>query len=105
MIVSTTTHCWGLATGWIIYSCYFELNPRLNSFLSHKIWKPLSELTLSIYLVNPIVMMAYTVRQPKIDFGIFDFVKNFVVICIASTLFEKFIRKNIHELGMRFIKK
>ena len=47
---------WGIGLALIVFACHNGYGFVVNSFLSMKIWVPLSRLTFTAYLVHPIVL-------------------------------------------------
>jgi len=45
---------WALCWSVITFACYYGYIRWINSFLSHRIWTPLSRLTYGMYLVHPV---------------------------------------------------
>ncbi|XP_062589908.1 nose resistant to fluoxetine protein 6-like [Saccostrea cucullata] len=59
--LSTTT--WGLGVAWIIFACSIGYGGFINTFLSARLWSPLSRLTYCAYLVHPVIMFVYLLSQ------------------------------------------
>ncbi|XP_055380628.1 uncharacterized protein LOC129611475 [Condylostylus longicornis] len=55
--VSVGHTAWGLGLVWITLSCYWDLSPSINKFLSYELFLPLSRLTYCTYLIHPTIMM------------------------------------------------
>ncbi|XP_062589905.1 nose resistant to fluoxetine protein 6-like [Saccostrea cucullata] len=56
--LSKTT--WSLGLAWIIFACSIGYGGFINTFLSARLWSPLSRLTYCAYLVHPVIMFVYT---------------------------------------------
>ncbi|XP_060603088.1 nose resistant to fluoxetine protein 6-like [Ruditapes philippinarum] len=50
---------WGLGVGWVVYACATGYGGIINSFLSWKLFIPLSRLTYISYLIHPVIMEIY----------------------------------------------
>ncbi|XP_062596125.1 O-acyltransferase like protein-like isoform X2 [Saccostrea cucullata] len=59
--LSTTT--WGLGVAWIIFACSIGYGGFINTFLSARLWSPLSRLTYCAYLVHPVIIHVYIMSQ------------------------------------------
>ena len=57
---------WGAALSWLIYCCHKGYGGPVNSFLSWKIWVPLSRLTYVVYLTHQWLLLLFgaTSRTP-----------------------------------------
>ncbi|XP_034937796.1 nose resistant to fluoxetine protein 6-like [Chelonus insularis] len=53
--VACSRTVWAIGIAWILVACSTNHAGIVNSFLSFKFWIPISRLTLSAYLLNPIV--------------------------------------------------
>ncbi len=63
----TFSRCsWGIGLAFVVFACNSGHGGTLNSFLSMRIWVPLSRLTFSTFLVHPIVLTVIfdTLRVP-----------------------------------------
>ena len=49
---------WGVGLALLVFACHNGYGGLINTFLSLKIWTPLSRMTLNAYLVHPVVIMA-----------------------------------------------
>ena len=47
---------WAVALGMIVFACHNGYGWFINSFLSMKIWTPLSRMTFNAYLLHPVVL-------------------------------------------------
>uniref|UniRef100_T1JPE3 Acyltransferase 3 domain-containing protein n=1 Tax=Strigamia maritima TaxID=126957 RepID=T1JPE3_STRMM len=50
---------WSLALSWMIYACCNGFGGFVNRFLSLLVWKPLSRLTYSAYLIHMLIIHLY----------------------------------------------
>ncbi|KAK5638733.1 hypothetical protein RI129_013028 [Pyrocoelia pectoralis] len=73
--LTIATPTFSICIGWIIYCCHTGNGGVINSFLSHSVFKVLSNFTYTIYLVHyPVIM--YTNKRIRVgnfedNFGIF----------------------------------
>lgn len=100
---------WSMALCYVIFACVHNSTSFVNRFLSHPIWQPISRLSFSIYLVQPIVLvtsLASIKTSPYFNEILFlrDFIGNcvisIVVATFASLAFESPI-VNIEKLVFR----
>ncbi|XP_061170043.1 nose resistant to fluoxetine protein 6-like [Saccostrea echinata] len=54
---------WGLGLAWIIFICDVGYGGFVNTFLSARLWSPLTRLTYCAYLVSPIIIIVYHLSQ------------------------------------------
>lgn len=54
---------WAIAVGWVIYACVTGYGGFVNRLLCWKVFIPLSRLTYCAYLVHPVVIFTYFLRQ------------------------------------------
>ncbi|KAI1292044.1 Nose resistant to fluoxetine protein 6 [Halotydeus destructor] len=94
---STSRTLWATTLAWVTYACLAGRGGVINSFLSWKVWVPLSRLTYSAYLIHPIVMVSfYGSRQTTFEFSHFlmlyltlgHLVLTYALSFILSTLIE-----------------
>lgn len=57
IILTTYPNLYSLAICWIIYDCQRNPQGNMNKFLSYAIWKVISKLGYSIYLISSIVQI------------------------------------------------
>lgn len=71
-----------VGTSWIITACHFGKMEFLNKFLSKEFWKPLGKLSLSIYLVHPLIIIRIFLENnpPISDFSNLNIVSIFKLI-------------------------
>ena len=50
---------WGVGLALLVFACHNGYGGVINTFLSLKIWTPLSRMTLNAYLFHPIVIFAF----------------------------------------------
>ncbi|KAK5640661.1 hypothetical protein RI129_011472 [Pyrocoelia pectoralis] len=88
LYLALATPAFSISIGWIIYCCHTGNGGIINTFLSHSVFKIISNLTYTIYLVHyPLVIYAQNrIRVPFFadNFGIF-------VYTIPGTLFLSFL--------------
>jgi peptidoglycan/LPS O-acetylase OafA/YrhL len=53
--LALTRVTWASAVAWQIYSCCRGWNDKINMFLSSKYWMLMSRVSLSIYLIHPVI--------------------------------------------------
>jgi hypothetical protein len=94
---ATSRIIWALSLAWITFACITGNGGPVNTFLSAKVWIPLSRLTHCAYLVHPIVMaVLYGSREQALDFSCYLLViihslKHLIINCnpIADILHVK----------------
>ena len=100
---------WSCGVGWVIYACHNKAGGLVNTFLSWKVWIPLSRLTYGCYLLHIIVILFFTFSKEtsthyQDNTAVFDFLSNIVVsyacsfilaVCVEYPIFnlEKIIFK------------
>ena len=87
-IYTTFSRCsWGLGLALMVFACHNGYGNVINTFLSMKIWTPLSRMTYNAYLVHPIVLtVLYGQMQKSIhitDLTMATLTVGFVVISYA----------------------
>ena len=88
VIYTTFSRCsWGLGLALMVFACHNGYGGVINTFLSMKIWTPLSRMTFNAYLVHPIVLtVIYGQMQKSIhvtDLTMATLAVAFVVISYA----------------------
>lgn len=88
IIYFTFARCaWGVGLALIVFACHNGYGGLINTFLSLKIWTPLSRLTFNAYLVHPVVLTVIYVQQQKTihytDVTVSVYVIGFVVVSYA----------------------
>jgi hypothetical protein len=56
---------WMFAVNFIIFACYRGHCSAVNRFLSHQLWSPLAKMSLSIYLVTPMVQIVRVITRSE----------------------------------------
>lgn len=78
---------WGVGLALLVFACHNGYGGLINTFLSMKIWTPLSRMTFNAYLVHPIVIFViYNQLQTSIhltDITMSVYTVAFVVISYA----------------------
>ena len=70
MYMTFSRFAWGIALALIVFACHNGYGWFINSFLSMKIWTPLSRMTFNAYLVHPIVLgVIFGSLQKTIHYG------------------------------------
>uniref|UniRef100_A0A4W4FYD3 Nose resistant-to-fluoxetine protein N-terminal domain-containing protein n=1 Tax=Electrophorus electricus TaxID=8005 RepID=A0A4W4FYD3_ELEEL len=54
---------WALALVWIILACEEGYGGFVNTFLSMKVWTPLSNISFACYLVHPVLILLFNGKQ------------------------------------------
>ena len=54
--ITLSRFSWGVGLALVVFACHNGYGGHVNSFLSLKIWTPLSRMTLNAYLFHPIVI-------------------------------------------------
>ncbi|KAK1788513.1 hypothetical protein P4O66_016936 [Electrophorus voltai] len=54
---------WALAVVWIILACEEGYGGFVNTFLSMKVWTPLSNISFACYLVHPVLILLFNGKQ------------------------------------------
>ncbi|XP_053384254.1 nose resistant to fluoxetine protein 6-like isoform X2 [Mercenaria mercenaria] len=79
---------WALGVGWVVYACATGYGGIINSFLSWKLFVPLSRLTYISYLIHPVIMEIYynSKRDPLYitDFDVVYFFLGHLVLANAA---------------------
>ena len=78
---------WGLGLALLVFACHTGYGSTINTFLSMKIWTPLSRMTFSAYLVHPVVITVLFRQMQKTihltDLTMATLIVGFVVISYA----------------------
>ena len=87
MYITFSRFVWGVGMALVVFCCHNGYGWFINSFLSMKIWTPLSRMTFNAYLVHPVVLtMVYGQFQKSFhytDKTIAFFLIGFVVLSYA----------------------
>lgn len=104
-IVYSALHrfAWSCAVGWVIYACHNKVGGAVNSFLSWKIWIPLSRLTYGSYLVHIIVLVFYmfsreTASHYQDTTAVFDYIATLVVTFSCSFVLALIVEQPVLNL-------
>ncbi|CAH1800194.1 unnamed protein product [Owenia fusiformis] len=57
---------WGVCLAWILFACCTGNGGFINSILSYGLWKPLSRLTYTTFLVHPIIIFSYVFNRRQL---------------------------------------
>jgi peptidoglycan/LPS O-acetylase OafA/YrhL len=87
-IYATLSRCsWGLGLALLVFACHNGYGGLINTFLSMKIWTPLSRMTFNAYLVHPVVLTVVYGQMQKTfhatDITMATFAVAFVVLSYA----------------------
>lgn len=82
---------WSMALCYVIFACVHNSTSIVNRFLSHPIWQPISRLSFSIYLVQPIVLVTSlaSIKTPPY-FNEILFLRDFIGNCVISIVVAVF---------------
>jgi peptidoglycan/LPS O-acetylase OafA/YrhL len=88
VIYTTFSRCsWGLGLALLVFACHNGYGGLINTFLSMKIWTPLSRMTFNAYLVHPVVLTVVYGQMQKTfhatDITMATFAVAFVVLSYA----------------------
>lgn len=86
---------WSLSIGWIIIACHFGLSKIINRFLSNTFWIPIAKISLSLYLIHPLVQMNFIATH--------QLEENFDFMNVVSENEKKKTIKPIERLFIWFI--
>jgi hypothetical protein len=71
IIYANSRLLWALAIGWIIFSCHYESDSILKSFLSANLWMPIEKIGLSLYLVHGVFTVGSVIfKRHPVDFDV-----------------------------------
>ena len=101
---------WSCAVAWVIYACHNEAGGLVNSFLSWKVWIPLSRLTYGGYLLHLVVMIfwMYTQEVPghyQVSIAIFDFISITIISYASAFVLAVCVEYPILNLERRLFKR
>ncbi|KAI1298158.1 Nose resistant to fluoxetine protein 6 [Halotydeus destructor] len=78
---------WSLAVSWVIFACASGHGGAVDSFLSWKLFTPLSKLSFAVYLLHFIVLWArYASIRWTLPFGHYSMLCEFIVNYVLSTI-------------------
>lgn len=79
---------WGFVISWIIFVCSHNGGGLINKFLSWRLFRPLSKLTLSTYLVALPVQMILRLRfRQSITHDTYTMVSKFIKLIICKNIY------------------
>lgn len=82
---------WSISLCYIIFSCINNSGGPVNSFLSHRLWQPISRLCYSIYLLHfPVILLIHVSMKTTPYFNELDayhaFIGNYVLTVFISII-------------------
>ena len=76
---ATSRIIWSLGLSWITFASMHSYGGFIQTFLSFKVWVPLSRLTYCAYLVHPIIIaIFYGSRHQTFDYSTYLMVSTFI---------------------------
>ncbi|XP_071147795.1 uncharacterized protein [Mytilus edulis] len=98
---------WACCIAWVIYSCHHYRGGMINTMLSWRGFIPLSKLSYTIYLLNPVVIAVYIMSRKSLlyvdDLDMaFLIVGYFVVTIIGASVMSVFFERPFIALEKAF---
>ncbi|CAG2214937.1 unnamed protein product [Mytilus edulis] len=98
---------WACCIAWVIYSCHHYRGGMINTMLSWRGFIPLSKLSYTIYLLNPVVIAVYIMSRKSLlyvdDLDMaFLIVGYFVVTIIGASVISVFFERPFIALEKAF---
>lgn len=89
---------WAVTMSWVIFAFHNGSLAWISWIFNHKVWIPLGKLTLSMYLIHPIVIASrISSNKQPIDFEILQLVRDLV----SNLLFR--VNENLMIIGVLFL--
>ncbi|OQV21564.1 putative Nose resistant to fluoxetine protein 6 [Hypsibius exemplaris] len=95
---------WAVAIGWVIFACQFDYGFAVKSFLSQRIWTPLSRLTYAAFLIHFIILQSYfTSLRAMLNYSTYEALSIFFsqVVAVYAVAYLAFvvIEMPLRQLG------